>query len=119
MAVSQIARLEDEPPSRVADDFQHLFRSLMHTEYKPVVESVRCRACGFEFSTKKLTKPSKCPECHSTWVLEPKIGIESRTCAGESVGRSQSHLRHFMRRQVLPFRGPNPQSRSVQVITGS
>jgi hypothetical protein len=24
-----------------------------------------------------------------------------------------------MRRQVLPFRGPNPQSRSVQVITGS
>ena len=83
MTVSQIARLEDESPSRVADDLQHLFRSLKHTEYKPVVESARCRACGFEFSTEKLTKPSKCPECHSTWVQEPKIGIESKTQAGE------------------------------------
>ena len=79
MAVSQIARLEDESPSRVADDLQHLFRSLKHTEYKAVVESARCRACGFEFSRDKLTKPSKCPECHSTWVLEPKIGIQQRS----------------------------------------
>jgi len=78
MTVSQIARLEDESPSRVADDLQHLFRSLKHTEYKAVVESARCRACGFEFSRDKLTKPSKCPECHSTWVLEPKIGIQQR-----------------------------------------
>jgi len=83
MTVSQIARLEDESPSRVADDLQHLFRSLKHTEYKPVVEPARCRACGFEFSTEKLSKPSKCPECHSTWVQEPKIGIESKTQAGE------------------------------------
>ena len=79
MTVSQIARLEDESPSRVADDLQHLFRSLKHTEYKPVVESARCRDCGFEFSRDKLTKPSKCPECRSTWVLEPKIGIQQRS----------------------------------------
>ena len=83
MTVSQIARLEDESPSRVADDLQHLFRSLKHTEYKSVVEPARCRACGFEFSTEKLTKPSKCPECHSTWVQEPKIGIASKAVAGK------------------------------------
>ena len=83
MTVSQIARLEDESPSRVTDDLQHLFRSLKHTEYKSLVEPVRCRACGFEFSTEKLTKLSKCPECHSTWVLEPKIGIESKPRVGK------------------------------------
>ena len=81
MTVSQIARLEDESPSRVADDLQHLFRSLKHTEYKAVVEPARCRACGFEFSRDKLTKPSKCPKCHSTWLMEPKIGIDNKTGA--------------------------------------
>jgi predicted Zn-ribbon and HTH transcriptional regulator len=83
MTVSQIARFVDESPGRVADDLNHLFRSLKHTEYKAIVEPARCRACGFEFSAKKLTKPSKCPECHSTWVLEPKIAIESKTRTGE------------------------------------
>lgn len=79
MTVSQIARLVDESPSRVADDLNHLFRSLKHAEYKAVVEPARCRACGFEFSGEKLTKPSKCPGCHSTWVMEPRIGIEHKT----------------------------------------
>ena len=87
MAVSQIARLVDESPGRVADDLNHLFKSLKHTEYKAVVEPARCRVCGFEFSAAKLTKPSKCPECHSTWVLEPKIGIESKTGAGKPPSR--------------------------------
>jgi predicted Zn-ribbon and HTH transcriptional regulator len=83
MTVSQIARLVDESPRRVADDLQHLFRSLKHTEYKAVVQPARCRACGFEFSGDKLTKPSKCPECHSTWVLEPKIGVENKAGTGK------------------------------------
>jgi predicted Zn-ribbon and HTH transcriptional regulator len=83
MTVSQIARLVDESPATVADDLNHLFRSLKHTEYKAIVEPARCRACGFEFSEQKLTKPSKCPECHSTWVLEPRIGIESKSRGGE------------------------------------
>ncbi len=83
MTVSQIARLVDESPGRVADDLNHLFQSLKHTEYKPVVKPAHCRSCGFEFSREKLTKPSKCAECHSTWVLEPKIGIESKTGAAK------------------------------------
>ena len=83
MTVSQIAQLVDESPSHVADDLNHLFRSMKHTEYQAVVEPARCRACGFQFSQAKLTKPSKCPECKSTWVQEPKIGIERKTQAGE------------------------------------
>ena len=83
MTVSQIARLVDESPSRISDDLNHLFRSLKHTQYKAVVKPACCRSCGFEFSGEKLTKPSKCPECHSTWVLEPKVAIESKTRTGE------------------------------------
>ena len=83
MTVSQIARLVDESPGRIADDLNHFLRSLKHTDYKAVVEPARCRSCGFEFSGQKLTKPSKCPECRSTWILEAKIGIESKARAGE------------------------------------
>ena len=83
MTVSQIARLVDESPRGVAEDLNHLLRSLKHTEYKAVVEPARCRACGFLFSEGKLTKPSKCPECKSTWVQEPKIAIEGKTLPGE------------------------------------
>jgi len=79
MSLRQIARLEEELPDRIADDLNHLFRSLKHTEYEAVIEPARCRACGFEFSESKLNKPSKCPKCRSTWVLEPKIGIKQST----------------------------------------
>src|SRR5512142_1264761 len=78
MTVSQIARLVDESPGRIADDLNHLFRSLKHTEYKAVVEPARCRACGFDFSEVKLTKPSKCPECKSIWIQEPKMGLRAK-----------------------------------------
>jgi transcriptional regulator len=80
-------RLVDELPGCVADDLNHLLRSLKHTEYNTVVEPARCRACGFEFSAEKLTKPSKCPECRSTWVLEPKIGVENKTEGGQPLSK--------------------------------
>ena len=54
MTVSQIARFVDESPGRVADDLNHLFRSLKHTEYKAIVEPARCRSCGFEFSAGEI-----------------------------------------------------------------
>jgi predicted Zn-ribbon and HTH transcriptional regulator len=79
MGVSQIARAVKESPCQIADGLQHLLRSLKHSDYRAAIEPACCRACGFEFSEAKLTKPSKCPECHSTWVLEPKIGIQQRS----------------------------------------
>jgi transcriptional regulator len=71
MSLTQIARTVDESPGQIADDLNHLFGSLKHTEFNAVIEPARCRACGFMFSEGKLNKPSKCPECHSAWVLEP------------------------------------------------
>ena len=84
MGVSQIARAVKESPSQITDDLQHLLRSLKHTDYQATVEAAHCRACGLEFSKEKLTKPSKCPECHSTWILEPKIGIQPRASSGRT-----------------------------------
>lgn len=78
MSVSQIARVVGETPGQVADDLQHLLRSLKHTDYRAAVEPARCRGCGFEFSAEKLSKPSKCPECRATWILEPRIAMRPK-----------------------------------------
>jgi transcriptional regulator len=75
MSLTQIARGVQQSPKDVADDVNHLLRSLKHSPYQALVEPGQCRACGFKFSEGKLNKPSKCPECHSTWVLEPKISL--------------------------------------------
>jgi predicted Zn-ribbon and HTH transcriptional regulator len=79
MSITKISRNVGEPPGQVVDDLRHLLRSLKHTEHRAVIELARCHACGFEFSDEKLSKPSKCPECHSTWVLEPRIGIAPKS----------------------------------------
>jgi transcriptional regulator len=79
MSLKQISREVDESPGQIADDLNHLVRSLKHTEYKAVIEPANCRACGFEFSERKVSKPSKCPSCHSTWLTEPKIAIHAKS----------------------------------------
>jgi predicted Zn-ribbon and HTH transcriptional regulator len=75
MSVTQVARATGESPGDVEEDLAHLFRSLKHTDFEAVVEPATCRKCGFTFGADKLRKPSKCPECKSTWLTEPLISI--------------------------------------------
>jgi transcriptional regulator len=82
MSVAQIARSVRQPPAEIADDLAHLLRSLKYSEYSAVVTPARCRACGFEFSSDKLTKPSKCPECKGTWLQEPQVRLEEKQKGG-------------------------------------
>lgn len=83
MTVSQIARLVDESPSRIADDLNHFLRSLKHTEYKAIVEPAVVAPAGSSSQARNSPSPPGCPECHSTWVYEPKIGIEGKTRSDE------------------------------------
>jgi predicted Zn-ribbon and HTH transcriptional regulator len=77
-SVSQIAREVREHPKDVADDLEHLLKSLKHTEFEAVVTPAQCKKCEFVFDSDKLTKPSKCPECHSTWLSEALIAIREQ-----------------------------------------
>lgn len=83
MTVTQIARLVGETPGDLAEDLEHVRRSLKHTSDAMVVAPARCRKCDFEFDTGKLRKPSKCPQCHSTWLTEPQVSIRSGAKAQE------------------------------------
>ena len=79
LSITQIARMVREAPRDVASDLQHLLRSLKHLEYSVLITPATCRKCAFEFGPDKLQKPSKCPECHSTWLTEPLIELRAKS----------------------------------------
>jgi predicted Zn-ribbon and HTH transcriptional regulator len=78
MSVSKIAREVGDSGSRVADDLQHVIQTLRNSDRELVVTPARCRKCGFEFSSEKLTKPSKCPKCRGGWIKDPLVEIRQR-----------------------------------------
>ena len=75
LRLSEIARLYSVPLKDVADDMAHLRKTLKQSAYRLHVIPAECRRCGFVFSAEKLSKPSKCPQCRSTWLEEPVIRI--------------------------------------------
>jgi predicted Zn-ribbon and HTH transcriptional regulator len=60
----------------MAEDLRHLLRSARAAGHRIMIEPARCRTCGFTFDEDKLSKPSKCPQCHGTRLYEAQIRIE-------------------------------------------
>src|SRR5215467_211224 len=75
LRLSEIVRLYAVPVKEVLDDVKHLRKMLKHSAYRLDITAAECRKCGFVFSTEKLAKPSKCPQCRSTWLEEPVVQI--------------------------------------------
>jgi transcriptional regulator len=61
----------------VYDHLEHI-RKTLHTEgQRLTLFPPRCEKCGFEFKKRtRLTKPGKCPICHSTLIKQPLYSIE-------------------------------------------
>jgi hypothetical protein len=78
LSVSQVARLVGATSRDIKADLLHLLQSLKHTEYTASIEPARCRKCGFEFDAARLAKPSNCPHCRSTWILEPRVALRTK-----------------------------------------
>ena len=78
MSLSEIARVVREKPQDVIEALAHLAKSSRHGDYELVMDPAECRKCGFEFGTDKFSKPGKCPQCRSTWIFEPLIGVRAK-----------------------------------------
>lgn len=72
-SVSSLARELGLTRGDVDDDLQHALRSARAAGYRIEILPARCRSCDFVFSTDKLRKPSRCPACRGTRLLEPMI----------------------------------------------
>ena len=72
-SVRQLAMDLKQPAGAVANDLQHIAKSLKHQPYRLDVIPAKCRRCDFVFDDTRYRKPSKCPECKGTWLTEPIV----------------------------------------------
>ena len=74
-SVSWLARELGLRRGDVEDDLRHAIRSAVAAGHRVEVLPARCRSCDFVFSTDKLSKPGRCPECKGTRIFEPQLRI--------------------------------------------
>jgi predicted Zn-ribbon and HTH transcriptional regulator len=76
--ISELARELRVPRREILEDLRHVARSLKKSEYLFHMVPATCRQCGFAFSPDKIAKPGKCPQCRSTWIVEPVVQVLRR-----------------------------------------
>jgi transcriptional regulator len=74
-SVSSLARELGLRRNDVETDLQHMLRSAAARGEVIQVLPARCKACGFEFGTDRLAKPSRCPACRESRIQEAMIRI--------------------------------------------
>jgi len=64
----------------VEDHINHIIKSVARDRsLRFILEPCECRRCGFAFRDRnKITRPSRCPRCHSEAITEPRYSIERR-----------------------------------------
>ena len=55
---------------------EHIARSLDGTDEQLLVAPPECRDCGFSAFDDPANRPSRCPECRSEAIEEPRFRIE-------------------------------------------
>lgn len=72
-----LSRLVGIPEKAVADHLAHLARSLPAHGERLRVTSPVCLGCSYPFPARnRLTRPSRCPQCHGTHLAGPRFRIE-------------------------------------------
>lgn len=60
------------PEREVYDHLEHIRKTLRTAGLRLLVVPAACGECGFVFHKRtRLTKPGKCPVCHSSYISEP------------------------------------------------
>jgi transcriptional regulator len=75
-SVSSIAREMGLRRGDVEDDLRHAIRSARAAGHAVTIVPAQCRTCGFTFGEDRLSKPSRCPECKGSRLLEAQISVE-------------------------------------------
>jgi predicted Zn-ribbon and HTH transcriptional regulator len=74
----QLAKIVGITEREVEDHITHIIKSVARDRsLRFNLEPCECRHCGFAFRDRsKITRPSRCPRCHSEDITEPQYSIE-------------------------------------------
>lgn len=85
--IIEILSKEERSAQQLANEFKvelfEILEDLKHIKYsikpkKLKIQPAQCKKCGFKFEERgKIKRPSKCPMCHSEWIMAPlfRIGL--------------------------------------------
>lgn len=79
LSARELAQLVGIPERQVEDHLTHILKSVSRDQKKQflLTPSV-CQDCGFVFQDRKrLTCPSRCPECRSEGITPPRFEIRA------------------------------------------
>jgi transcriptional regulator len=62
----------------ILEDLAHVQRSLRRSGLALLMQSARCRACGWAQGGEQPRAPGKCPSCRSTWLDPPRFRVAPR-----------------------------------------
>ncbi len=78
MTSDQLARLLGIPERQVEEHLAHVVKTVERDRSRRfILEPSICVDCGFIFrDRKKLTRPSRCPQCRCEGISIPRYGID-------------------------------------------
>jgi predicted Zn-ribbon and HTH transcriptional regulator len=79
LTTHQLARMLAIPERQVEDHLVHVVKSIARDKAQRfILEPSRCQDCDFVFrDRRRLTRPSRCPNCRSEGIAAPRYGIDS------------------------------------------
>ena len=74
----QLAQMVGIPERQVEDHLEHVVKTVARDRTRRfILEPSTCQDCGFVFrDRRRLTRPSRCPMCHSEAIMAPRYGID-------------------------------------------
>ena len=66
----------DVPIKEIEIDLEHIRKSVRRMKKKLLVAPAHCVSCDYQFGSKKVKLPKKCPECHGQRIQARMFKIE-------------------------------------------
>lgn len=64
----------------VYEHLEHIRKTMNKGGYHLIVDPAMCEKCGFIFRKRgKLSRPGKCPICHSNLIIPPMFSVVKHT----------------------------------------
>lgn len=76
MTASELSETVGVATASVYDHLEHVAASLDGADERFLVAPPSCRDCGFDGFDDPLNYPSRCPECRSERIAEPRFTVE-------------------------------------------